>query len=64
MSKKRAKLRVEYVKSTIGYSQRQKSTIRALGFKRLGDIIEVEDNDAMRGMLSKVSHLVQVQQVK
>ena len=64
MSKKRAKLRVEYVKSAIGYSQRQKGTIRALGLKRLGDIVEVEDNDVMRGMLSKVSHLVQVQEVK
>ena len=64
MSKKKAKLRVEYVKSVIGYSQRQKGTLRALGLKRLGDIVEVEDNDVMRGMLRKVSHLVQVQEVK
>ena len=62
MSKK--KLRVEYVKSMIGYSRRQKGTVRALGLKRLGDVVEVEDNEVMRGMLRKVSHLVQVQEVK
>jgi len=60
MSKKT--LRVKYVKSCIGYSQRQKGTIRALGLKRLGDVVEVEDNDVMRGMLRKVSHLVQVEE--
>jgi large subunit ribosomal protein L30 len=64
MSKKRKKLRIEYVKSVIGSSQRQRGTIRALGFKRLGDVVEVEDNDVMRGMVRKVSHLVQVQEVK
>ena len=57
------KLRVKYVKSCIGYSRRQKGTIRALGLKRLGDVIEVQDNDVMRGMLRKVSHLVQVSEV-
>ena len=58
MSKKT--LRVEYVKSVIGYSQRQKGTVRALGLKRLGDVIQVEDNAVMRGMLRKVEHLVRV----
>jgi large subunit ribosomal protein L30 len=58
MSKKT--LRVEYVKSVIGYSQRQKGTLRALGLKRLGDVVQVEDNAVMRGMLRKVEHLVRV----
>jgi large subunit ribosomal protein L30 len=64
MSKRKKKLRVEYVKSVIGSSRRQRGTVRALGLKRLGDVVEVEDNDVMRGMLRKVSHLVQVQEVK
>ena len=64
MSKKKAKLRVEYVKSMIGYPGPQKGTLRALGLKRLGDVVEVEDNNVMRGMLRKVSHLIQVQEVK
>jgi large subunit ribosomal protein L30 len=58
MSKKA--LCVKYVKSVIGYSQRQKDTVRALGLKRLGDVVRVEDNAVMRGMLSKVEHLIQV----
>jgi large subunit ribosomal protein L30 len=64
MTKKAKKLCVKYVKSMIGYSQRQKGTMRALGLKRLGDVVEVKDNDVMRGMLQKVSHLVEVQEVK
>ena len=66
MSKKKAKpkLRVEYVKSVIGYPGRQKGTVRALGLRRLGDVVEVEDNNVMRGMLRRVSHLVEVQEVK
>jgi large subunit ribosomal protein L30 len=59
MSKKT--LSVRYVKSCIGYSRRQKDTIRALGLKRLGDVVEVPDNDVMRGMVRRVSHLVQVE---
>ena len=62
MSKKR--LSVKYAKSIIGSSRRQRGTLRALGLKRLGDVVEVEDNDVMRGMLRKVEHLLVVQEVK
>ncbi|MBN1639633.1 MAG: 50S ribosomal protein L30 [Anaerolineae bacterium] len=57
-------LRVQYVKSVIGYSMRQKGTLRALGLKRLGDVVEVADNEVMRGMLRKVEHLVTVEEVE
>jgi large subunit ribosomal protein L30 len=57
------KLRITWVKSSIGYSQRQKGTIRALGFHRLGDVVEQADTPAIRGMVDKVSHLVQVEEV-
>lgn len=57
------KLRVQYIKSAIGYSQSQKGTIRALGFRRLGEAIEVDDNEVMRGMLRKVEHLVEVREI-
>ena len=62
MSKK--KLSVKYAKSIIGSSRRQRGTLRALGLKHLGDVVEVEDNDVMRGMLRKVEHLLVVQEVK
>lgn len=57
------KLRVQYIKSAIGYSQSQKGTIRALGFRRLGEVVEVDDNRVMRGMLRKVEHLVEVKEI-
>jgi len=56
-------LRVKYVRSAIGRNVRQKRTIRALGLRRLGDIVEHEDSGAVRGMVDKVSHLVQVEEV-
>ena len=57
-------LRITWVKSSIGYSERQKGTIRALGFHRLGDVVEQADTPVIRGMVDKVSHLVQVEEVK
>jgi large subunit ribosomal protein L30 len=47
----------------LGYPESQKGTIRALGFRRLGEVVEVQDNDVMRGMLRKVEHLVEVEEV-
>ncbi|RPI58918.1 MAG: 50S ribosomal protein L30 [Chloroflexi bacterium] len=58
------KLRITWVKSGIGYSRRQKGTIRALGLRNLGDVIEQDDTPVIRGMIDKVNHLVQVEEVK
>ena len=58
------KLRITWVKSSIGYSRRQKGTIRALGFRRLGDVVEQADTPVIRGMINKVSHLVDVEEIK
>jgi len=57
-----AKLRIKWIKSAIGYSQDQKATIRALGFRKLQQTVEHEDLPAMRGMIRKVSHLVTVEE--
>lgn len=57
-----AKLRVKYVKSAIGYPRDQKATITALGFRKLQQTVEHEDHPAIRGMIRKVSHLVQVEE--
>jgi large subunit ribosomal protein L30 len=59
-----SKLRITWIKSSIGYSRRQKGTIRALGLRRLGDVVEQADTPAIRGMVDKVSHLVQVEEIK
>jgi large subunit ribosomal protein L30 len=58
-----SKLRITWVKSSIGYSRRQKGTIRALGLRRLGDIVEQPDTPAIRGMVDKVGHLVTVEEI-
>jgi len=56
------KLRITLVKSPIGYSERQKGTIRALGLRRMGYTVEQLDTPVVRGMVQKVSHLVQVEE--
>ncbi len=59
-----AKLQITYVKSAIGYREKQKATIRALGFRKLNQTIEHEDTPAIRGMVEKVQHLVSIVEVK
>jgi large subunit ribosomal protein L30 len=56
------KVRVTLVKSPIGYSKRQKATVRALGLRRMHQTIEHVDSPVLRGMLAKVSHLVLVEE--
>jgi large subunit ribosomal protein L30 len=57
------KLQITFVKSGIGASARQKGTLRCLGLKRLGDVVEVKDTPAVRGMLHQITHLVEVHEI-
>lgn len=59
-----AKLRITWVKSAIGYKKNQKATITALGFKKLGQVIEQPDSPQIRGMVFTVRHLVKVEEGK
>ncbi len=56
-------LRIKLVRSPIGYSKRHKATIRALGLHRMQETVEHIDTPTLRGMLSKVNHLVTIQEV-
>jgi large subunit ribosomal protein L30 len=56
------RIKVCWKKSQIGYDRRQRATLRGLGFRRVGQRIEVEDTPAVRGMLRKVRHLVVVEE--
>jgi large subunit ribosomal protein L30 len=58
--KKEKLIQVTLVKSPIGYSKRQKATVRALGLRRMRQTVEHVDSPTLRGMLDKVSHLVEV----
>jgi large subunit ribosomal protein L30 len=57
-------VRITLVKSPIGYTQRHKATIRALGLRRMHQTVEHEDTPSLRGMLYKVNHLVEVVEVE
>jgi large subunit ribosomal protein L30 len=59
-----SKLRVTLVKSGIGYSQDQKRTLKALGFRRLNQSVVHEDSSPVRGMIIKVRHLLKVEEVE
>lgn len=56
------KLVITWTKSAIGYSQRQKDTVRSLGFRRLHQRLEKPDTPEIRGMVEKVKHLVRVEE--
>jgi large subunit ribosomal protein L30 len=60
--KKETQLQITLVRSPIGYSKKQKATLKALGLKRLHQTVTLIDNDVLQGMLDKVSHLVDVEQ--
>ena len=65
MAKKASKgkaLRITLVRSPIGYSERQKRTVRALGLRHLNQTVEHDDAPEIRGMIKKVIHLVRVEE--
>ena len=55
-----ATIKVQQIKSKIGYPKAQKATLQALGLRKISQIVEVEDTPSTRGMLRKVHHLVTV----
>jgi large subunit ribosomal protein L30 len=66
MAKKKSspqkKIRITLVRSPIGFSYRQKATVKALGLRKMHQTIEHDDNPALRGMIAKVSHLLEVEE--
>ncbi len=57
------KLKITLVKSTIGAIPKHKSTVEALGLKKLHKTVEMPDNQAIRGMINQVKHLVKVEEM-
>jgi large subunit ribosomal protein L30 len=55
-------LRITLVRSPIGYAEDQKRTVRALGLRRMHQTVEQVDSPVIRGMVSKVKHLVKVEE--
>ena len=53
---------VKLMRSPIGTNKRQRKTLEALGLKRVQQTVTHADNPSLRGMIKKVSHLVEVQE--
>jgi large subunit ribosomal protein L30 len=53
-------LKLQLVRSPIGGTERQRATVRALGLRKMHQVVEQVDSPVTRGMLKKVAHLVHV----
>ena len=60
--RKQNQLQITLVKSPIGYSKRQKATLKALGLKKINQTVTHKDNPVLQGMLDRVAHLVKVEE--
>ncbi|MDD7380354.1 MAG: 50S ribosomal protein L30 [Succiniclasticum sp.] len=58
------KLKITLTRSLIGNKKDQRATVRALGLGKIGTFAVQEDNPTIRGMIHKVEHLVQVEEVE
>ncbi len=56
-------LKITLVRSLIGNTERQRDTVRSLGLRRIRQSVEHQDTPAIRGMIAKVRHLIQVEEV-
>jgi large subunit ribosomal protein L30 len=54
------KIQLKWVRSAICTPKKQKSVIKGLGFTRLNQVIERPDTNAIRGMIKKIPHLVEI----
>ncbi len=56
-------LKITLVKSTIGAIPKHKKTVAALGLRKLNSSVVQKDNEAIRGMLHQVRHLIKVEEI-
>ncbi len=62
MAASKSTLTVTLVRSPIGFPERQKKTVRALGLRHMHQSVSLADTPAVRGMLAKVVHLVKIEE--
>lgn len=60
----KATIKVTQTGSPIGRPKGQRATLVGLGLNKMHRTVELEDTDAVRGMIRKVNHLVQVEELK
>ena len=54
------KIKIQYYRSSIGFSVNQKLIVKGLGFTKLNHTRDVEDSPSIRGMVNKVPHLLRI----
>ena len=59
-----AQVKITLTRSLIGYPKDQRATVKALGLGQIRTSVVKEDSASLRGMLHKVAHLVEVEEVK
>lgn len=57
-----AQIKITLTRSLIGYPQDQRMTVRALGLRKINNVVIKEDTPTIRGMIHKVEHLVKVEE--
>jgi len=60
MSAGKKTIAIKQVRSGIGFDKTQKATLRALGLEKIGRVVTRPDNVAIRGMVAKIPHLVEI----
>jgi large subunit ribosomal protein L30 len=63
MSKNKT-LKIKQIKSSIGYKKKAKLTLKALGLKKINQIVEHKDTPELRGMINVVNYLVNIEESK
>ncbi|MFQ5448001.1 MAG: 50S ribosomal protein L30 [Saprospiraceae bacterium] len=63
MTSSEKKLQVKLVKSPIGYTKKQRSVVQSLGLRKIGQTVERADTPIIRGMINKVSHLLEITEI-
>ena len=58
-----AKVRITLVRSVIGQKPEKRATVKSLGLKKISSSVEHEMNDASKGMIASVAHLVKVEEI-
>ena len=58
------KVKIKQIRSTIKRLESQKRTLKALGLRKIGMEVEHELTSSIKGMIDKVSHLVEVNSIK
>ena len=58
--KENRSIKIQYYKSMIGYSKKQKAIVKSLGITKLNQTVEKPDNALMRGVVAKIPHILRI----